>query len=68
MTLVVTDGAVRLYSCDQLMAFASGRRSSRSNQARPQALELPTKVGEQALEITELMDDPLLMDRLSSLV
>jgi hypothetical protein len=50
------------------MAFGWGRRNSCSHQTRLQALELPTKVGEQALEITELMDDPLLMDRLSSLV
>jgi hypothetical protein len=48
------------------MAFAWRLRNSRSHQARPQALELPTKAGEQALEITEPMDDPLLMDRLSS--
>jgi hypothetical protein len=50
------------------VAFGRGRRISRSHQARPQAVKLPTETGEQALEINELMDDALLMDRLSSLV
>jgi hypothetical protein len=59
---------VRLYSCDQLVAFARGLRNSYSRQDRLQALKLPTKVGEQTVEINELMDDTLLMDRLSSLV